>query len=128
MRLQAIPERCSGCTACRLACALANYGRINPALAALTIRGQFPVPGTYDIVLCDQCGACAKACPVDAIAETDGVFRVDEDACIACYECVDACPHGVMFAHPTLEAPIKCTLCRECVEICPRDALVLVDA
>ena len=39
MRLTAIPERCSGCTACRLACALANYGRVNPALAALSIRG-----------------------------------------------------------------------------------------
>ncbi|MDJ0816925.1 MAG: 4Fe-4S binding protein [Desulfobacterales bacterium] len=125
MQLKAIPERCSGCCTCKLACALANFGQVCPAMAALAIRGQFPAPGTYDILLCDQCGACAEVCPVDAIEEKDDVYLVDAEICIDCGECVEACPHDVMFEHSKLNIPIKCTLCGECVEICPRDALVL---
>ena len=125
MQLKAITERCSGCCTCRLACALANFDQVCPAMSALAIRGRFPAPGTYEILLCDQCGACAEICPVAAIEEKDGVYLVDAEICINCGECVEACPHEVMFEHPKLDVPIKCTLCGECVEVCPRDALVL---
>ena len=125
MKLIAVHSQCSGCGTCRLICGLKNYGQVNPAMAALTIRGLFPAPGTYEIGLCDQCGACAEACPVDAIEETDGIYLIDAQECTACGECVQACPHQVMFEHPELEAPIKCTLCKACAEICPRDALVI---
>ena len=125
MKLTAIHTQCSGCGTCRLICGLENYGQVNPAMSALTIRGRFPDPGTYEIGLCDQCGVCAEACPVDAIEENNGVYLIDAEECIACGECVQACPHQVMFEHPTLEAPIKCTLCKACAEICPRDALII---
>jgi len=125
MKLTAIHSQCSGCGTCRLICGLANYGQVNPAMSALSIRGRFPDPGTYEIGLCDQCGVCAEACPVDAIEENNGVYLIDAEECIACGDCVQACPHQVMFEHPTLEAPIKCTLCKACAEICPRDALII---
>lgn len=125
MQLKAISEKCSGCCTCKLACALANFGQVCPTMSALTIRGRFPAPGDYEILLCDQCGACAEVCPVEAIEEKDGVHLVDAEACVECGECVEACPRDVMFEHPNLDAPIKCTLCGECVETCPRDALVL---
>lgn len=127
MKLKAIPERCSGCGTCRLVCGLANYDQVNPAMSALSIHGRFPAPGTYEIGLCDQCGVCAEACPVDAIEEENGVYLIKEDVCINCGECVDVCPHQVMFEHPRLDTPIKCTLCKACAEICPRDALALED-
>ena len=127
MKLTAIDSNCSGCGTCRLICGLANYNQVNPAMAALSIRGLFPEPGTYEIELCDQCGACAEACPVEAIGDENGVYLIDPDECIACGECVQACPHGVMFEHPQLDVPIKCTLCKACAEICPRDALILED-
>ncbi len=39
-------------------------------------------------------GACAGACPVGAISEGDGVFVIDEAACIECGACTGACPTG----------------------------------
>ena len=43
---------------------------------------------------CISCGACASACPVDAISEGDGKFVIDADACIECGACEGTCPVG----------------------------------
>ena len=127
MELFAIHANCSGCNVCRQVCALENFRVVNPARSLLRIRGRFPSPGDYRIHICDQCGACAEVCPVEAIRPDKGVYRIDESACIACLDCVDACPHGVMMVHPEREAPVKCTLCGKCAELCPRQALVVLD-
>ncbi len=123
--LKAIHDRCSGCRACLLACSLDNFREMTVSKAALGIQGRFPAPGDYRVLLCDQCGACAEACPTEAIRETEGRYLIDHDLCMGCLSCVEACPKGVMFAHPSLDEPIKCTLCGACVAICPRGALVL---
>ncbi|NOY86319.1 MAG: 4Fe-4S dicluster domain-containing protein [Deltaproteobacteria bacterium] len=125
LELRAIHERCSGCRACELACALANFREMNPAKSALDIEGRFPAPGDYRIRLCDQCGECTEACPEDAIYLEDGIYSIDPDDCTGCGVCVEACPHSVMHEHPSLDSPFKCTLCGACVEICPRGALVM---
>ena len=127
MKLIAKSEQCSGCGACRLVCALTNFAQVNPDMAALSIHGRFPAPGVYEIRLCDQCGACAEACPVDAIEKDSGAYLIDADVCIGCGECVEACPYGVMYDHPNQDSPIKCTLCQACAEICPRDALLITE-
>ena len=41
---------------------------------------------------CISCGACAAACPVEAISEGDGKFVIDEEKCISCGSCADGCP------------------------------------
>lgn len=127
MQLRAIHENCSGCRTCLLACALENFHQVRPSLAVLRIQGLFPAPGVYRVHLCDQCGACAEVCPVEAIVLEDGVYQVQEEECIQCMECVDACPHGVMCTHPDMETPFKCTMCGACVQACPRGAIVVAD-
>ena len=126
MELKAIHSNCSGCGTCRLACAIENFKEVNPAKAALRIKGRFPAPGDYQIHLCDQCGVCAEVCPVEAIQLENEAYSIDPNECTGCMICVEECPHDVLFEHKTMEVPIKCTLCGECVRACPRDAILLV--
>ena len=43
---------------------------------------------------CISCGACAEACPVQAIKEGETTYVIDKDACISCGACADTCPVG----------------------------------
>ena len=127
MMLKARHENCSGCLTCRLACALENHREVRPSLAVLRIEGRFPAPGDYRIHLCDQCGACAEVCPVEAIsADENGVYQIDEDLCTGCLLCVEACPYGVIVENRTSSLALKCTLCGACAAVCPRDAIEIV--
>ncbi len=126
MELRAIHENCSGCSTCRLACAIENFQEVNPSKAALRIKGRFPAPGDYRIHLCDQCGVCAEVCPVEAMQLEKGDNIIEADECTGCMICVEECPHDVMFEHKNMKVPIKCTLCGECARTCPRNAIVLV--
>ncbi len=40
---------------------------------------------------CNRCGACVKACPVQAIPE-DHPRRTDKSRCISCAHCIAVCP------------------------------------
>ncbi len=123
MRIEVVDSLCSGCRVCILACALENFHEVRPSTALLKIRGDFPDPGTYSIFYCNQCGVCAKTCPVDAIREVDGEYSIDYDSCTACMECLEACPSQVILARED-GYPYKCSGCGRCVEVCPRDAIL----
>jgi len=42
---------------------------------------------------CNECGVCAEErCPMDAIIEEDGVYKVLSDTCIGCGVCTVTCP------------------------------------
>jgi Fe-S-cluster-containing dehydrogenase component len=126
LELKTVHEKCSGCTTCRLACAIENFREVKPSLAVLRIEGRFPAPGDYRIHVCDQCGDCADVCPVEAIQQSDsGVYLIDEDECTCCMACVAECPYGVIVERDSVLAPIKCTLCGACAAACPREAILL---
>ncbi|MBC2705244.1 4Fe-4S binding protein [Desulfobacula sp.] len=118
-------ENCSGCGICKLACSIVNFKQITPARALLRIEGLFPAPGHYQIHFCDQCGICAEVCPVEAIELENGVYRINEEECIACRECVEACPQSVMMIQSENDMPAKCILCGECATVCPRQAIMI---
>lgn len=123
MQIAIDAAKCSGCRVCELLCAMEHYTESNPKKAALNIVGHFPAPGTYEIQMCNQCGDCAEACPVEAIKERDGAYYIDAEECTGCMVCVDVCPTQVMFTHSDLDVPIKCDWCGECVRYCPMKAL-----
>lgn len=125
MLFQLIHENCSGCGTCRITCALENFKQVNPSMALLRIQGRFPEPGDYRIHFCDQCGACAEACPVEAIELKSGIYVVNAEECTGCMICVDVCPNEVMFEHRGTGTPVKCVGCGACAQICPRGAIVV---
>ena len=47
---------------------------------------------------CVACGACAEACPTEAIAMNDelGRYAIDGDKCVDCGTCADTCPTGAI--------------------------------
>ncbi|HIJ89354.1 MAG: nitroreductase family protein [Desulfobulbaceae bacterium] len=55
-------------------------------------------------------------------------FRIDEERCIQCGECVLECPAGViaMDAHPKMTNEAQCFQCQHCLAVCPTAALSIL--
>lgn len=81
--------------------------------------------------LCNHCEnpPCVQVCPVGATYRTeDGVVLIDQDYCIGCRYCVQACPYGARTFNERFGVADKCTWCYHritkglkpaCVEACP---------
>ena len=41
---------------------------------------------------CISCGACAGACPTEAISEGEDKYVIDADKCVDCGTCAAGCP------------------------------------
>lgn len=41
---------------------------------------------------CVSCGTCAGECPVEAIAEGDEHYEINQDLCLQCGTCAGVCP------------------------------------
>jgi len=132
-QLAVVPERCSGCRLCEIACAVHREGVNNPKKARIRVISVYPHPVVRMPVVCSQCGdpKCGVACPTKAIYRKDGVVRINKEECIACYACVEACPFGAIYVHSEIETPLKCDLCEDngqpmCVKVCPTEAIVFI--
>jgi Fe-S-cluster-containing dehydrogenase component len=77
---------------------------------------------------------CAEVCPADAIKQNeDGVVQSSlKPRCIACSNCVYACPFGIPKMITEYEQMMKCDMCYDrtseglkpmCASVCPSDAL-----
>ncbi len=102
---------------------------LNQKYKDLNIRKAFFTPK-----LCNQCDkpACVQVCPVAATYRTpDGVILIDQNKCIGCRYCIQACPYGARYFKHSMGVVDKCTWCYHritkglppvCVEVCPRGA------
>lgn len=133
--------RCSGCSACVVACQDQNDrdGRETVAFRHVTTHeaGAYPEAHVAHLSMaCQHCGdaPCIVVCPTRAIVrrEADGAILVDRNLCIGCHSCELACPFGApQFLDDGRMA--KCDLCHvrqdhgltpACVRVCPTHALV----
>lgn len=128
------PSRCIGCQACYHACSECETHRGHSMIHIEYVDRSQSVQ-TFAMV-CMHCHSptCADVCPADAIKrEADGrVMTARKPRCIACSNCVLACPFGVPKMMSELDLMMKCDMCYDrtsiglkpmCATVCPSQAL-----
>ncbi|MEJ6123883.1 dimethylsulfoxide reductase subunit B [Vibrio sp. 2-Bac 85] len=141
-------SKCTGCKTCQLACKdyrdlgiKQNYRRVYEYEGGSFVQNgdtwlQKDVFSYYLSIACNHCSdpACVKVCPSGAMhkRDEDGFVVVDEDVCIGCQHCSNACPYGAPQFNKEAGHMTKCDGCYErvaegkqpmCVESCPLRAL-----
>ena len=131
------PSRCIGCQACVNACAECETHRGTPMIHVDFLDRANTIATVPSVCMhCDD-PTCAKVCPADAIKKTeDGVVQSSlKPRCIACSNCVLACPFGIPKMMTELEQMMKCDMCYDrtwegkrpmCATVCPSQALTYV--
>ena len=128
------PNRCIGCQACVQACSECDTHRGESMIHLEYIERSQSVQTVP--VVCMHCEqpTCAEVCPADAIKRTaDGVVQsARKPRCIACGNCVMACPFGVPEVYEDRQLMMKCDMCYDrssvgkkpmCATVCPSQAL-----
>src|SRR5690242_21753725 len=131
------PSRCIGCQACVHACSECETHKGHSMIHLEYVERSQSTQTTP--VICMHCHSptCAKVCPADAIKKTeDGVVQSSlKPRCIACSNCVLACPFGIPKMMTELEQMMKCDMCYDrtsegkrpmCATVCPSQALAYV--
>ncbi len=117
-----------------------EYEGIHDCLAASKVAGRGPLICKFG---CLGFGNCTSACKYDAIHIVDGVAKVDQEKCVGCMQCAEACPrnlivpveygrHVVIACASTAKGAVTirgcsagCIGCGLCQKICPNGAITV---
>ncbi len=131
--LNIVPNRCTGCLQCELACSWVQTGTFQPSKSLIRVN-VFDEEASYAPFTCLQCDEawCMNACPVNAIGVdvASGAKVVDNALCIGCHLCTIACPFGTVYTLPATDKASKCNLCGgqpACEAACPTAAIEFVE-
>jgi len=134
MKIKVDLKKCIGCGVCELACSLKYHGAFRISMARIQVdKGPetILIKKTFEVHVCNQCddAPCVSRCPEGALSKDpkSGVVKVDENKCIGCSLCIQACLYNAIWVDSTKMKAFKCQLCDEtqpvCINLCPRNAL-----
>ena len=132
-------SRCIGCHACTVACKSENHVPLGKfrTWVKYTEEGEFPqVKRSFAVLRCNQCtdAPCMTICPTSALYKRDdGIVDLDQQACIGCKSCMQACPYDALYIDEDTGTAEKCHFCAHrtelglapaCAVVCPTEAIV----
>ncbi len=137
-------DRCIGCKACHVSCKMENevaLGSNRITVHQVGPTGTYPDLQMYFLPsMCQQCAdpICVQVCPTGACYKNsdDGIVLIDQDQCISCLSCKNACPYQANTLNKEMRVMDKCTLCIQlrkvgekpaCVKNCSSNALMFGD-
>ena len=109
--------RCFGCHACAVACKAEQDVPLGhfKSWVRVTEKGRYPcVRRNFVPVLCNQCDnpPCVEVCPTQATKQRkDGIVTQDDEVCIGCKYCIQACPYSAKYSDPRTDTAQKCDFC-----------------
>ena len=115
-------RRCYGCHACSIACKAEQDVPLGffKSWVMISERGRHPRASRQFVpVLCNNCDSppCVEVCPTQATKQgKDGIVTQDEQACIGCKYCIQACPYGMKYSDSRTRTAQKCDFCLHRVE------------
>ena len=135
-------DSCIGCHACTVACKSEHdvpLG-VNRTWVKYIETGSFPnVSRNFSVMRCNQCddAPCMTICPTNALYRApNGVVDFNDDDCIGCKGCMNACPYDAIYINPATNTAHKCNFCNHrvevglepsCVVVCPTHAIKVAD-
>jgi Fe-S-cluster-containing dehydrogenase component len=131
------PSRCIGCQSCVNACAECDTHRGHSMIHVDYLDREASTATVPFVCMHCEDPTCAEVCPADAIKQTDdGVVQSSlKPRCVACTNCVVACPFGIPKMAARIEQMMKCDMCYDrtsagkrpmCATVCPSGALAFV--
>ncbi len=131
--------KCIGCHACTVACKSENHVPLGSfrTWVKYTEAGSFPtVKRSFAVLRCNQCtdAPCMTICPTSALYKrADGIVDLDQNDCIGCKSCMQACPYDALYIDPDSGTAEKCHFCAHrteiglapaCAVVCPTEAII----
>ena len=135
-------RNCIGCHACTVACKSEHDVPIgvNRTWVKYVEKGQFPdTRRVFSVMRCNHCenAPCVEICPTQALyTRPDGIVDFNNERCIGCKSCTQACPYDAIYIDPENHTAAKCNYCSHkvdngiqpaCVTVCPTEAIISGD-
>jgi Fe-S-cluster-containing dehydrogenase component/formate-dependent nitrite reductase membrane component NrfD len=135
-------NRCIGCHACTVACKEEHGVPVGVFRTWVKYieKGEFPATSRhFGVMRCNHCdnAPCIEICPTQALHYRDNrIVDFDNNRCIGCKSCMQACPYDALYIDPETNTAAKCNFCAHrvelnlepaCVVVCPTQAIIAGD-